>query len=93
MFLVIYPLLKHQQNNCPFPHGFREAEGEVDPSTCLTESSDALVLSADRVRRQLTFCLQPAEAGGVSVHCWGIGSEAEQKTDLCSTPSRSRQLP
>ena len=81
MFLVIYPLLKHQQNNCPFPHGFREAEGEVDPSThiCLTESSDSLTLalSADRVRRQLTFCLQPAEAGGVSVLCWGTGSEAE----------------
>ena len=39
MFLVIYPLPKHQQNNCSFPHGFREAEGEVDPSThiCLTE--------------------------------------------------------
>lgn len=75
MFLVIYPVLKHSQNNCPFPHGFREAEDEVDPSThtCLTESSDALtvILSADRVRRQLTFRLQPAEAGGVSVPLLG----------------------
>ena len=51
----------------------------LQPTSALQNVSDALTLalSADRVGRQLTFCLQPAEVGGVSVLCWGTGSEAE----------------